>query len=74
MQTVVEGVYREGEIEIVGPVPDVPDSRVLITFIGALEEPSPPTHRMTHGMFAGGDPVEEEDFKAAEWHGEEEFD
>jgi hypothetical protein len=74
METVIEGVYREGEIEIIGPSPDVRESRVLITFLGPLDEARREPRYMTRGMFAGGEPIEEEDFEAAEWHGEEEFD
>ncbi len=70
MWTTVEGVYRQGTIELVERPPGVEESRVLVTF---LEGPrAPGTKRpMAFGQFSGARSSTEEDFVAAEWHGED---
>jgi hypothetical protein len=38
MLKTVEGTYQNGEVVLAEPPPAVQDSRVLVTFLGAVEE------------------------------------
>lgn len=35
MLTTVQGVYRDGKIELLEPAPDLPGAQVLVTFVPA---------------------------------------
>ena len=72
MTAIVEGVYKQGKIELLQPPAGLPEGRVRIIVI-AEERPKPPPRLMTFGMYPG-DTSTLEDFKEAEWHGEKEFD
>ena len=73
MLTTSEGTYRDGKITLLETPMGVREGRVLVTFLTDAEE-TPPHRPMVFGQFAGDVLPTEEDFKIAEWHGEEEFD
>jgi hypothetical protein len=73
MLTTIEGTYHGGKITLLETTEDLPDGRILVTFLNDGGQKSP--HRqMVFGQFAGTVHPTEEDFKIAEWHGEDEFD
>ena len=72
MTAIVEGVYKQGKIELLQPPADLPEGRVRV-IVMSEEGPKPPPRMMTFGMFPG-DSSTLEDFKEAEWHGETEWD
>lgn len=67
----IEGVYKHGKIELVELPSDVSESRVIVTFLEpkiTLEQPQ----MMQFGMFSGNNQSMEEDFKIAEFQGDNE--
>jgi hypothetical protein len=76
MQTTtnVKGVYRFGKVEFLEPVQLPENTEVSVQVPVAVAPPEkPPGRMMTLGMFPELKGITEEDFKAAEWHGEPEF-
>ena len=73
MLTTIEGTYREGTIILREIPPGLYMSRVLVTFLQESES-QPVQEQMKFGQFSGDVLPTEEDFKIAEWHGEEEFE
>ena len=78
MLTTVEGVYKQGKVELTEVPEGVEGSRVLVTFLplggkGANGGPAAPQkgEMMRLGMFAGPVQSTEEDFKLAEFHGDD---
>lgn len=71
MITTVEGIYRQGKIELLEMPVGVHESRVLVTFLSKMTAPTP-LHRMVYGQFAGKPMSTEDDFRMAEWRGEAE--
>ena len=79
MLTAVEGLYKNGHVELLEMPVGVMEPRVLVTFVVAPnDEPpqasKPPGQMIRLGQFPGTRQTSEEDFKLAEWHGEPEFD
>jgi hypothetical protein len=73
MLTTIEGTYHDGKITLLETPREAQDGCVLVTFLSKAEQK--PAHRqMVFGQFSGSVHPTEEDFKIAEWHGEEEFD
>ena len=70
MLTTVEGIYRKGQIELKEQPVGIEEGRVLVTF---LREAAAPGERraMVLGQFAGPNLSTEEDFRLAEWRGED---
>ena len=70
MLTTVEGVYSHGNIELKERPAGIQEGRVLVTFLHDDED-----HRdrrpMVFGQFAGPQTSTEDDFRLAEWRGEE---
>ncbi|MCJ8282168.1 MAG: hypothetical protein MJK14_20620 [Rivularia sp. ALOHA_DT_140] len=65
----VEGIYKDGKIELSELPSDVKQSRVIVTFLES--EPAEKKSKMiTFGMFAGSNQSTEEDFKIAEFSGD----
>ncbi|MBV6627972.1 MAG: hypothetical protein KI793_34490 [Rivularia sp. (in: Bacteria)] len=62
----VEGIYKDGKIELSELPSDVTQSRVIVTFLA-----SKPVHSnsqmISFGMFNGSNQSTEEDFKVAEF-------
>jgi hypothetical protein len=69
MRQAIEGIYRNGVVELLEVPEDIQESRVLITF---LPSPPQPAKMITLGMFKGDRPSTEADFKIAEFHGDAE--
>lgn len=73
MFTTVEGVYKQGKVEL-AEVPDgVEGSRVIVTFLpnGNGAPAAPQKGEMLRlGMFPQLRELTDEDFKAAEFHGD----
>lgn len=72
MSTIVEGIYKEGKIELLQTPPGVPEGRVRVIVMPEAEGPKPAPRMMTFGMYPG-DHSTLEDFKDAEWHGGNEW-
>lgn len=79
MLTTVEGIYKNGKVELLEHLKDVQEARVLITFLDQssdngngqpMPEPAKKGRMMYKGMFAGPIETTEEDFKMAEFHGD----
>ena len=75
MLTTVEGVYKDGLIELAEKPGDLNESRVLVTFLpesnGSAPKAAPRQGQMIYkGMFPQLLDLTEEDFKAAEFHGD----
>ncbi len=76
MLTTVEGVYEQGKVELAETPEGVPDEgRVLVVFLpngtGTPPHPAPKKGQMIRqGMFPQLRDLTEEDFKAAEFHGD----
>lgn len=74
MLTTIEGVYKDGRIELSETPEGVEERRVLVTFLerGAVNgSAKAATGRMiTFGMFAGPVETTDEDFRMAEFHGD----
>jgi hypothetical protein len=68
MPQAIEGIYRNGTIELLEIPQDIQESRVLITFLPA--KPKNP-QMITLGMFKGNHSTSEEDFKIAEFSGDD---
>lgn len=74
MLTTIEGVYRDGRVEL-SETPEGAEGRpVLVTFLernGANGRAKSQAGRMiTFGMFPELNALTDEDFKAAEFHGD----
>ena len=73
MFTTLEGVYSGGKVELLEMPKAMPEGRVRIVFLPE-SEPKSSSQQMRFGQFAGSHQSTEEDFRAAEWRGEAEFD
>ncbi len=78
MLTTVEGFYKNGQVELLEPLKGVEEARVLITVLetgsqnNAEPAPEPPQkgQMIRFGMFPQLLALTDEDFKAAEFHGD----
>ncbi len=75
--TTVEGIYKNGKVELLEHLKDVQEARVLITFLETGNGQSPPEpepakkgQMMRFGMFPQLLALTDEDFKGAEFHGD----
>ena len=68
MLLTVEGIYKDGKVEVAEKPAGVKQARVLMTFL--MSETTTSRHRMIYGQFAGKRMSSEEDFLIAEWRGE----
>ncbi len=73
MTAIVDGLYKQGQLELLQTPHDLPDGRVRVILI-AEEHVRPPSCPLTFGKYQSGRLSTLEDFKAGEWHGEAEFD
>ena len=69
MLQTVEGVFRNGKVELTETPVGVDDARVLVTFLP--EAPATPARQgqTFFGAFPGDGVTNDEDFKLAEWRG-----
>ena len=72
MTAIVEGLYKQGKIELLQTPVGLSDGPVRLILI-AEDRPKSPACYLTYGKYQG-DKSTLEDFKDAEWRGEEEFD
>lgn len=72
MMTTIEGIFKDGKVEITEALPDVQEGRVLITFLtnGSGKTAPAPGTMIRRGMFPQLQALTDEDFKAAEFHGD----
>ncbi len=74
MQTTVEGIYRDGKVELDETPTLIGERRVRVMFLE--NEPASGTKKpaqgqqIWYGMFAGPRETTEEDFRLAEFHGD----
>ena len=74
MSTIVEGIYKEGVIQLLQTPAGLSEGRVRVIVMPEADGSQPPPRMMTFGMLGTGDMSTLEDFKEAEWHGENEWD
>ncbi len=69
---IVSGIYKHGRIQLLETPTGIREGRVRLL---VLEEPGQQTSsgQMRLGQFAGDVLPTEEDFKIAEWHGEDKY-
>lgn len=69
MLQAIEGIYRNGRIELAEVPAEISESRVIVTFLEV--KPSQQSgQRMRFGMFAGSNQSIEEDMRSAEFRGD----
>lgn len=73
MLTTVEGVFKDGKVELSEVPPGVDESRVIVTFLDkeSRKTTAKKGTMIYRGMFAGKIETTEEDFNLAEWRGED---
>jgi hypothetical protein len=77
MLQTVKGIYRNGKVELLESPSGITEGEVIVTFVESpvLVNPKPvdkPSRMITFGMFAdGARKSTDEDFKAAEFHGDD---
>lgn len=68
MLLTVEGIYKDGRVDVAEKPVGVKQAKVLVTF---LTTETTAAHRfISYGQFTGKRMSSEEDFHIAEWHGE----
>ncbi len=74
MLTTVEGIYRNGKVELDETPEGVQERRVLVTFLengkGMTPAIPPQGQMIRQGMFPQLQALTDEDFQAAEFHGD----
>ena len=70
MLQAIEGVYKNGRIELTETPKGISESRVIVTFLE--DKPSSQTGQimMSFGMFSGSVQSTENDFQIAQFHGD----
>ena len=68
MLLTVEGIYKDGKVEVSEKPDGMKQARVLVTFL--TSETTTSCRRMSYGQFAGKQVSSEEDFLVAEWRGD----
>lgn len=67
----IEGIYKNGEIQLAELPLHVSESLVIVTFLEPKTTPKP-KRMMQFGMFSGNQQSTEADFEVAEFHGDSE--
>ena len=73
MTAIVAGIYRQGKLELLEKPTGLREGRVRVVLTEEAEQKPEPRY-LVRGKYKGGRMSTLEDFKEAEWHGEEEFD
>ena len=73
MAITVAGIYKDGRIELLETPTGVREGRVLVTLVQFNKNNTAPRYLMP-GKYQTGRMSTEEDFKIAEWHGEDDLD
>jgi hypothetical protein len=69
MLQAIEGIYRDGKVELTETPAGIAEGRVVVTFLSVV--PAVETDQMiSFGMFAGSHQSTEADFRDAEYHDE----
>lgn len=68
MLLTVEGIYRNGKVEIKEKPENIKQANVLVTFL--TPDTTVKRRLMHYGQFSGKRMSTEKDFLIAEWHGE----
>jgi hypothetical protein len=69
MTVIVDALYQHGKIELLGTPHGLPEGRIRLILIA--EDPAkPPPRLLTFAKYAG-DQSTLEDFKDAQWHGDD---
>jgi hypothetical protein len=69
MLQAIEGIYRDGKVELTEAPQGITEGRVVVTFLSVV--PVAETNQMiSFGMFAGSRQSTEADFRDAEYHDE----
>lgn len=71
MLQAIEGIYKDGKVELTERPQGISEGRVIVTFLSAHTS-SKTTQLMTFGMFSGAHQSTEDDFKLAEFTGDTE--
>jgi len=72
MLTAVRGIYRDGQIELEELPVGVGESRVIVTFLEAPAQATAKGTPIRYGMFPQLQALTDEDFRMAEWRGDDE--
>jgi hypothetical protein len=72
MTAIVDGLYKNGQIELLQAPANLPDGPVRVILI-AEEAPKGQVGYLTYGKYRTGQASTLDDFKDAEWRGETEF-
>jgi hypothetical protein len=72
MTAIVEGFYKHGTIQLLEPPSSLPEGRVRVIVIPETRLESPRSY-LTFGKYQSRPMSTLEDFKDAEWRGEEEL-
>ena len=73
MLTTLEGIYKDGRVELEETPAGIAEGRVLVTFLpngNGTPAPPPQGQMMYFGMFPTSRDLTEEDFKIAGFHGD----
>ncbi len=68
MLTTVRGTYKNGRVELAETPPGIDEGEVIVTFVEA--KPKEKGQMIQFGMLPGLLALTDEDFKAAEFHGD----
>lgn len=71
MLQAIEGIYKDGKIELKELPSDISESLVIVTFLKS-EKNQIKNQIMQFGMFSGNNQSTETDFEIAEFHGDSE--
>jgi hypothetical protein len=75
MLTAVEGYYKDGKVELAETPIGIKEAKVIVTFVEPTNgRPTVKGQMIYRGMFPQLRETTEEDFKIAEWHGDEDED
>ncbi|NJM74586.1 MAG: hypothetical protein HC852_01075 [Acaryochloridaceae cyanobacterium RU_4_10] len=69
MLQAIEGIYKDGKVELTEKPQGISEGRVIVTFLSVHSSPGN-TQLMTFGVFSGANQSTEEDFKLAEFSGD----
>jgi hypothetical protein len=69
MLQAIEGIYRNGQVELTETPEGIAEGRVVVTFLSVVPI-AEPNQMISFGMFAGNRQSTEADFRDAEYHDE----
>ena len=71
MAATVAGIYKQGKVELLAPPAGVREGPVMVT-LQEITETKPEPSLLPYGRYSVGRESTEEDFRIAEWRGEDE--